>query len=73
MILLQQSDDLLKKQMTWYRRMEKMGYVINWIEAEIPLEKKLNIIKQKLNENFKNINHLLGSGKTYTLEKNFCY
>ncbi|KAA3647620.1 MAG: tRNA (adenosine(37)-N6)-dimethylallyltransferase MiaA [Bacteroidetes bacterium] len=53
----QMYDDLLqairrfaKKQMTWYRRMEKMGYVINWIEAEIPLEKKLNIIKQKLNE-----------------------
>ena len=33
-----------KKQMTWFRRMEKQGFKINWIDHKKPLSKKLEII-----------------------------
>jgi tRNA dimethylallyltransferase len=29
-----------KRQMTWFRKMEKEGYVINWLEASLSLEDK---------------------------------
>lgn len=29
-----------KRQMTWFRGMEKRGFHINWIDAELPLEEK---------------------------------
>ena len=32
-----------KRQMTWFRGMEKKGTVIHWIDAELPLEEKLAI------------------------------
>jgi tRNA dimethylallyltransferase len=31
-----------KRQMTWFRRMEKQGYKIEWIDAKLTLEEKLN-------------------------------
>jgi len=30
-----------KRQMTWFRRMEKTGYEINWIDGELPMKKKV--------------------------------
>lgn len=54
----QMFDDLLqairrfaKKQMTWYRRMEKKGTVIHWINAELSLEEKLEQVQQHLHYN----------------------
>lgn len=37
-----------KRQMTWFRGMERRGFKINWIEGELPLEQKLTIIEQIL-------------------------
>lgn len=37
-----------KRQMTWFRGMERKGAVINWIDASLPLEKKIDLILQKL-------------------------
>ncbi len=30
-----------KRQMTWFRKMEKEGVVIHWLEGDIPIEKRL--------------------------------
>lgn len=30
-----------KRQMTWYRRMERMGVHINWIDGQLPMERKV--------------------------------
>lgn len=30
-----------KRQMTWFRRMEKHGYQINWVKAELSIEEKV--------------------------------
>lgn len=35
-----------KRQMTWFRRMEKQGFKINWIDAELPLSQKVELVKQ---------------------------
>ncbi len=35
-----------KRQMTWFRRMEKQGFNINWIDAELPLKHKVEKVKQ---------------------------
>jgi tRNA dimethylallyltransferase len=37
-----------KRQMTWYRRMEKKGTKINWIPVELSLEDKIEVIRQKI-------------------------
>jgi tRNA dimethylallyltransferase len=37
-----------KRQMTWYRRMERNGITIHWIPGNIPLEKKRDIILRKI-------------------------
>jgi len=34
-----------KRQMTWFRRMEKQGYNINWIDTFLPMEEKVQFIK----------------------------
>ena len=39
-----------KRQMTWFRKMEKDGYTIHWINHMISLEQKLNFIREILNE-----------------------
>jgi len=35
-----------KRQMTWFRRMEKKGLEINWIDGELPLEEKIEEIER---------------------------
>ena len=35
-----------KRQMTWFRRMERSGYKIHWIDAELPIEEKVEQIEQ---------------------------
>ena len=37
-----------KRQMTWFRRMEKQGFEITWIDGRLEMEKKLEIIKEKI-------------------------
>ena len=38
-----------KRQMTWFRGMERRGFQIHWIEAAMPMEEKVNMIV-KLNK-----------------------
>ena len=38
-----------KRQMTWFRRMERNGIQINWIDALLPMDEKVSIILEKLN------------------------
>lgn len=33
-----------KRQMTWFRGMEKRGIAINWIDATLPMEEKINLV-----------------------------
>jgi len=33
-----------KRQMTWYRSMERKGIVINWIDGELPMDEKVNSV-----------------------------
>jgi tRNA dimethylallyltransferase len=33
-----------KRQMTWFRGMERRGVKINWIDGELPMEKKVEKI-----------------------------
>lgn len=40
-----------KRQMTWFRKMEKDGYKINWIKYDLPVEEKLEIVKEGLTFN----------------------
>jgi len=37
-----------KRQMTWFRRMEKHGFKINWIPGNIPFERKVEIVLRKV-------------------------
>ena len=30
-----------KRQMTWFRGMERRGFTIHWIDAALPMEQKL--------------------------------
>ena len=34
-----------KRQMTWFRGMERRGFIINWINASLPMEEKIERIK----------------------------
>ncbi|MBR5848054.1 MAG: tRNA (adenosine(37)-N6)-dimethylallyltransferase MiaA, partial [Bacteroidaceae bacterium] len=34
-----------KRQMTWFRGMERRGLNINWIDASLPMAEKVEIIK----------------------------
>ncbi len=36
-----------KRQMTWFRGMERRGFTIHWIDATLPMEDKLAVIKNK--------------------------
>lgn len=40
-----------KRQMTWFRGMERRGFTIHWIDATQPMEEKVAFVKQKLEEN----------------------
>lgn len=35
-----------KRQMTWFRGMERRGFRINWIDGMLPMEEKIEMIKQ---------------------------
>ncbi len=37
-----------KRQMTWFRRMERSGIKINWIDGNMSIDKKIELIKKKL-------------------------
>ena len=39
-----------KRQMTWFRRMEKNGIKIHWIDAALPMDEKFNILLEILNK-----------------------
>lgn len=39
-----------KRQMTWFRGMERRGFLIHWIEAALPMEEKVARIKELLNQ-----------------------
>lgn len=39
-----------KRQMTWFRRMEKNGFTIHWLDAGMPLEMKLKEISEILKD-----------------------
>jgi tRNA dimethylallyltransferase len=38
-----------KRQMTWFRGMERRGFEINWIDATLPMEEKVDKIVQLSN------------------------
>jgi len=38
-----------KRQMTWFRGMERRGFVIHWINASLPLEEKVRLIENLYN------------------------
>ena len=37
-----------KRQMTWFRGMERRGVTIHWVDATLPTEEKIAFVKQKL-------------------------
>lgn len=37
-----------KRQMTWFRGMERRGFTIHWIDARLPIEEKIAFVKKKL-------------------------
>lgn len=39
-----------KRQMTWFRGMERRGFTIHWVSATLPMEEKIKFVKQKLTE-----------------------
>ena len=39
-----------KRQMTWFRGMERRGFVIHWIDATLPLAEKIAAILKLCNE-----------------------
>ncbi|HPF94765.1 MAG TPA: tRNA (adenosine(37)-N6)-dimethylallyltransferase MiaA, partial [Tenuifilaceae bacterium] len=38
-----------KRQMTWFRRMERNGLTIHWIEGDFSMDQKLELIFHTLN------------------------
>jgi tRNA dimethylallyltransferase len=38
-----------KRQMTWFRGMERRGININWIDGNLPLEDKVEMVMELLN------------------------
>ena len=43
-----------KRQMTWFRGMERRGFKINWIDATLPMEEKVSQIIQIVNSKSEN-------------------
>lgn len=40
-----------KRQMTWFRGMERRGFTIHWMDATLPMEEKLELIINLINTN----------------------
>ena len=38
-----------KRQMTWFRGMERRGFTIHWVDALLPMEEKVGMIKELIN------------------------
>lgn len=38
-----------KRQMTWFRGMERRGFTIHWVDALLPMEEKVGVIKELIN------------------------
>jgi tRNA dimethylallyltransferase len=38
-----------KRQMTWFRGMERRGFTIHWIDAMQPMEEKVRAVLEKIN------------------------
>ena len=36
--------------MTWFRGMERRGFRIHWIDATLPMDEKIEIIKQLITD-----------------------
>ena len=45
-----------KKQMTWFRRMEKNGFKIHWIDGQLQRDKKLMIAMELIKNIAPNLN-----------------
>ena len=39
-----------KRQMTWFRGMERRGFNIHWIDATLPMDQKVDAILQLLKQ-----------------------
>ncbi|NCC10043.1 MAG: tRNA (adenosine(37)-N6)-dimethylallyltransferase MiaA [Bacteroidia bacterium] len=39
-----------KRQMTWFRGMERRGFSIHWVDAQLPMEEKIQRVQDKLKE-----------------------
>ena len=39
-----------KRQMTWFRGMERRGFTIHWVDARWPMQEKIDFVKSKLEE-----------------------
>ena len=37
-----------KRQMTWFRGMERRGFTIEWLDAQMPLTEKIEFVMDKL-------------------------
>ena len=46
-----------KRQMTWFRGMERRGFKIHWIDATLPMEDKIRIIRSIYDNIYINDNH----------------
>ena len=42
-----------KRQMTWFRGMERRGFNISWIDYRLPLDEKVRVIRQLYNDKLK--------------------
>ena len=40
-----------KRQMTWFRGMERRGFTIHWMDAGLPMEEKIAFVQAKLKGN----------------------
>ena len=40
-----------KRQMTWFRGMERRGFIIHWLDATLPMEEKIDQITKLINTN----------------------
>ena len=40
-----------KRQMTWFRGMERRGFIIHWLDATLPMEEKIEQITKLINTN----------------------
>ena len=43
-----------KRQMTWFRGMERRGFCIHWLDATLPMEEKVNTILRLQEEETEN-------------------